>query len=248
MKKSRFWGLAGRARRLIIILSALMGLAGPILIAAPAALAAPRVAVAETSRDFGKVFENQAMGHTFVIKNEGDAPLQVEDVDPDCACTVADYDRVIPPGGQGKLTLTIKPYSVMRNFLKKTKVQFNDPARPELVLIMKGYVQPIIEIQPSHIIRLRGKVDDDLRSQVRFISHLSGPWEIKKFDNSLPQMMEVSLKTEEPGKVYVLEVRNIRRESGQYAGKIELFTSSRERPRLIIRVFANLYPSGAGTP
>ena len=57
-----------------------------------------------------------------MIKNEGDAPLRVEDVDPDCACTVADYDRVIPPGGQGEITLTIKPYSVMRDFLKQTKV------------------------------------------------------------------------------------------------------------------------------
>ena len=57
----------------------------------------------------------------------------------------------------------------------------------------------------------------------------------------------VSLKAEEPGKVYVLEVRNIRREAGHYAGKIELLTSSKERPRLIVRVFTNLYPSTSGT-
>jgi hypothetical protein len=220
--------------------------AGLILALGTTAQAAPRVAAPETSKDFGKVFEDKALGHTFVIKNEGDSPLRVEDVDPDCACTVANYDGTIPPGGQGEITLTIKPFSVLRDFLKKTTVKFNDPARPELVLSMKGYVQPIIEIQPSHIVRLRGTVDDDLRGQVRFISHQSAPLEIKKVVNSIPGMVEANLKAEEPGKVYVLEVKNIRRDAGHYGGMIELTTSSKERPRLIIRVFANLYPSASG--
>jgi len=248
MEKTWLWGPVTRARRIIFVLAGVICIAGFLLVAGTATGAAPRVAVPEIDYDFGKVFEDRPLTHTFVIRNEGNAPLQVEDVDPDCACTVADYDRVIPPGGEGRITLTIKPYSVMREFLKQTKVQLNDPGRREMVLAMKGYVQPIIEIQPSHIIRLRGAVNEDLRSQVRFVSHLSGPWEIIKYDNSLPQMLAVSLKAEKPGKVYVLEVRNISREAGHYAGRIDLFTSSPERPRLIVRVFTNLYPSGSGTP
>ena len=35
-----------------------------------------------------------------------------------------------PPGGQGRITLTIAPYSVLRQFTKKTKVSFNDPDQP----------------------------------------------------------------------------------------------------------------------
>jgi len=80
---------------------------------------------------------------------------------------------------------------------------------------------------------------------VRFISHQSGPWEITKVVNSIPGMVETNLKAEEPGKVYVLEVKNIRRDAGHYGGMIELLTSSKERPRLIVRVFANLYPSAS---
>lgn len=243
MRKTRFWKLPALAGSVTLALYGVFCTAGLILALGTAAAAAPRVAVSETSKDFGRVFEDKALGHTFVIKNEGDKPLKVEDVDPDCACTVANYDGTIPPGGQGEITLTIKPFSVLRDFLKKTTVKFNDPARPELVLTMKGYVQPIIEIQPSHIVRLRGGVDDDLRGEVRFISHQSTSWEIKQVVNSIPGMVEVNLKAEEPGKVYVLEVKNIRREAGNYGGMIELFTSSKERPRLIVRVFANLYPS-----
>jgi len=248
MKNLCFWGSARRAQAKFFVLAGVLLIAVVILAAGMAAGAEPRLVAPETSRDFGKVFEDKALSHTFVIKNEGQAPLRVEDVDPDVACTVADYDRVIPPGGQGKLTLTIKPYSVMREFQKNTKVRFNDPARPELELTLKGYVQPIIEIQPNHIVRLRGKVDEDVRGQVRFVSHLPGPWEIKSFDNSIPQRIAVSLKAEEPGKVYVLEVRNISQDSGHYGGKIELLTTSKERPRLIVRVFANIYPSASGMP
>ncbi len=243
---TRFLRLPAQVRDVTRLLAGFIFVAGVLLFLGSAAAAAPRVAVSETSKDFGKVFEDKALAHTFVIKNEGNSPLKVEEVDPDCACTVANYDGTIPPGGRGEITLTIKPFSVLRDFLKKTTVKFNDPARPELVLTVKGYVQPIIEIQPSHIVRLRGKVDDDLKGEVRFISHQSGPWEIKQVVNGIPGMIEANLKTEEPGKIYVLEVKNLRRDAGHYGGVVELLTSSKERPRLIVRVFANLYPSSSG--
>ena len=56
----------------------------------------------------------------------------IEDVDPDCACTVPKYDQSIPPGGQGGITLTIKPFSVIHRFKKETKVRLNDPDQPRL--------------------------------------------------------------------------------------------------------------------
>jgi hypothetical protein len=247
MKETGFGGPAPRVRRWLALLTGIILSAALILAAGTMAAAAPLAAVTATSFNFGKVYEDKALSHTFTITNLGDEPLELEDVDPDCACTVPRYDRVIPPGGQGEVTLTIKPYSVMRDFIKNTKVSLNDPEHPELTLTLKGYVQPIIEIQPSHIIRLRGAPGKDLRGQVRFISHLSAPWKITGYENSIPQMVAVSLKEEKPGKVYVLEVRNLRREEGHYAGVIRLETTSVERPRLIVRVFANLYPSGSGS-
>jgi hypothetical protein len=209
----------------------------PRLVAAPA----PRISLAETVHDFGKVFEDAPLTYTFTIRNAGGSPLEIQDVDPDCACTVASYDRTIPPGGQGKITLTIKPYSVVHQFKKQTKVQVNDPEHPEVVLILQGVAQPFIEIQPSHIVRLRGLANDDVRGQVRFVSHLPTAWEIKEYRTNIPDKIEVALKAEEPGRVYVLEVRNKRHEAGSYAGLVELTTSSKQRPRLVVRVFADLY-------
>ena len=212
----------------------------------PAAGAAPHAVVRETSFDFGKIYEDRALTHTFVIQNTGTSPLTIEDVDPDCACTVPSFDKTIPPGGQGNITLTLKPFSVIHQFKKETKVRINDPNQPMLNLVLTGVAQPFIEIQPSHIVRLRGAPGDDIRGQVRFISHLPMPFQITQFRTTIPDKIEVSLKPEVPDKVYVLEVRNKSQQSGPYAGLIELFTTSKERPRLIVRVFGEIHLPSAG--
>ena len=129
----------------------------------------------------------------------------------------------------GRITLTIAPYSVLRQFTKKTKVFFNDPDHSEVVLTMQGYGKPFIEIQPSHIIRFRGKPGEELSSQVRFTSHLPGNFEITEFKTNIPQFIDVTVKAEEPGRIYVVEVRNKRQEAGNYAGVIELSTTSPRR-------------------
>jgi hypothetical protein len=203
--------------------------------------------IKETTFDFGKIFEDRALTHTFMVKNTGSAPLTVEDVDPDCACTVASYDKTIPPGREGAITLTIKPFSVIHQFKKEAKVRLNDPERPMVQLVMTGVALPFIEILPSHIVRLRGSPGEAVKGQVTFISHLPTPWKITEYRTSIPDKIEVTLKPEVPGKEYILDVRNKSREAGTYAGLVELFTNSKERPRLIVRVFGELYlPSSGG--
>ncbi len=202
--------------------------------------AGPRAEILANSHDFGEVFEDKELTHTFIIKNSGNAPLTITNIDPDCACTAADYDRSIPPGGEGRLKLTIAPYSVLRHFTKETKVFFNDPDRPMTVFRLTGYGKPIIDIQPSHVIRLRGKAGQEITGQVRIVSHLSDSLEITNYTTNIPQFIEVNLKTEQPGKVYVLKVRDKSRAAGEYKGTIQLSTTSRQRPRLIVRVFAEI--------
>lgn len=207
----------------------------------------PVATIKETTFDFGKIFEDRALTHTFVVGNTGSSPLRIEDVDPDCACTVASYDKTIPAGKEGAITLTIKPFSVIHQFKKEAKVRLNDPERPMVQLIMTGVALPFIEILPSHIVRLRGAPGEEVKGQVHFISHLPTSWEITGSRTNIPDKIDVTVKQEVPGKEYILEVRNKSQVAGPYAGLVELFTTSKERPRLIVRVFGELYlPSAAG--
>jgi hypothetical protein len=68
------------------------------------------------------------------------------------------------------------------------------------------------------------------------------PWEITKFQNSIPDKIEVTLRTEKPGKIYVMDIINKYQERGRYVGKIEVFTNSIHKPKIVMRVFADLYP------
>ena len=212
------------------------------------AQAQPRADIPVTVHDFGQVREDNDLSHTFVIRNFGDQNLRILEVDPDCVCTVVDYDRVIPPGGEGKVNLSIKPFSVVHKFEKKTYVRFNDPSRRGVNLILKGKSQQIIEIKPSHVVRFRGDPGGNLTAQVRFISHLPFPWEITKFNNSIPDKVDVTLKTEQPGKIYIVEVKNKHREQGRYIGKIEVFTNAIKKPKIVMRVIADLYSDSAVSP
>jgi hypothetical protein len=235
-----------RGNRLILAMGlVLLALAGSGMVAPPAAAASARVSVKETMYDFGEVAEGKKLSHTFIISNKGGEPLRIEDVDPDCACTAADYSHVIAPGGQGTLTLTIRSYAVIEGFEKKTRVRFNDPEHPLIVFTLKGVAQPVIEIKPSHVVILRGAPGEDLQAHVWFIAHLPPPWKITRWRTNIPDKIEVSLHIEVPDKVYMLTVKNKRQEAGTYGGLIELFTTAAQRPRLIVRVFGRLSrPSG----
>ncbi len=81
---------------------------------------------------------------------------------------------------------------------------------------------------------------------MRLISHQKTPLTIRGFETDLGDKVGVKIKEEKPGQVFEVEVTNKMKETGGYKGKIEILTSSDKRPRLILRVFGDLYPSPAG--
>lgn len=234
-----------KVRFVLLLTSSLLILLAPGYFPAQAQ---PRAEIPVTVHDFGQVREDMALGHSFVIKNMGDRDLKILEVDPDCACTVADYDRVIPPGSEGKVHLELKPFSVVHKFKKKTYIRFNDPAQRSVNLVLQGEAAKSIEILPSHIVRFRGAPEAEHATQVRFISYMPFPWKITKFRNHIPDKVDVTLKTEKPGKIYVMDIINKYQEQGRYIGKIEVFTNAVHKPKIVMRVIADLYPDSAVTP
>ncbi len=233
-----------QTKQRVFLTSSLLALAVSLLMLGPwgvfPAQAQPKVELSETSHDFGQVREDMTLTHIFTVKNTGTESLQILDVDPDCACTVAKYDKVIPPGGTGNIILEIKPFSVVHAFKKKTQMRFNDPNQGGATLVLSGNAEKSIDIEPSHVVRFRGNPKDTITAQVRLVSHLPFPWEITRMQNSLPDKYDAVLKTETPGKVYVVELKNKCQDSGHYVGMIELFTNVVHKPKIILRVIADL--------
>lgn len=83
----------------------LQGKAAPPPAVQPGAV--PPLAVEEPVHDFGTLVKGEEVTHTFVLRNTGDEPVTIVFVKPSCGCTVAEFDKVIPPGGEGKVTAAL---------------------------------------------------------------------------------------------------------------------------------------------
>ncbi len=51
---------------------------------------------------------------------------------------MARYDKAIPPGGEGKITLRLNPMTCGQDTKKSVLVTCNDPKKPYFLLFLKG--------------------------------------------------------------------------------------------------------------
>ena len=64
------------------------------------------IEVPETHFDFGNIKEGEKVRHTYMIKNAGENPLLISNVQVSCGCTAPFFPKdPIPPGKTGEITL-----------------------------------------------------------------------------------------------------------------------------------------------
>lgn len=101
---------------------------------------APKAVVPYTSFNFGNVYTGEVINQIFVIKNEGDAELQIKDFKGDCGCTVARSDRVIPPGKEATAEVEVQTISQSGLINKTAIMHTNDPDQPLIVFTLVANV------------------------------------------------------------------------------------------------------------
>lgn len=115
----------------------------------------PKAVTPELDYDFGAAQHMSEGTHTFVIRNEGEAPLVVvaREGDSSCQCTLGKVDgnEPIPPGGEQTVTLkwTIKADVPM--FRQWAKIRTNDPERKEIELTIHGRVEKLLAVVPAEV-------------------------------------------------------------------------------------------------
>lgn len=73
--------------------------AGPPIPFLPTGGPQPAIVLPQTSYDFGRVGPTEVVEHTFVLRNDGDAPLTISRAYTTCGCATAEFSAgVIPPG------------------------------------------------------------------------------------------------------------------------------------------------------
>lgn len=131
--------------------TAILALCAALLVAATvSAQGKPKIAAVEPIKDAGTVPKGEKIVQDFVLRNDGDAVLEITNIQPACGCTVAEFDKSIAPGKTGKVHASVDTSTFNGAIAKGLTVFSNDPATPQLELTIRAKVEPYISIKPGY--------------------------------------------------------------------------------------------------
>jgi hypothetical protein len=110
----------------------------------------PKAVAVEPIKDVGTVAKGDKAVADFEIRNDGDAVLEITNVQPACGCTVAEYDKTIAPGKSGKVHAVVDTATFNGPIAKGVTVFTNDPATPQIELTLHTKVEPYITVKPGY--------------------------------------------------------------------------------------------------
>lgn len=129
----------------------------------PAAAAVPIAVVDKPVFHFGRV-RNHTKGHRheFLVRNEGNAPLQFNLTDVSCTkCTYVDLpDREIAPGKTGRVVVRWDIEKLEETFRQSATVYTNDPKHEKLQFVVTGDILEPLRAAPQDV-RLTGVASAD---------------------------------------------------------------------------------------
>jgi rhodanese-related sulfurtransferase len=99
--------------------------------------------------DFGAVIEGTMVTHAFILRNGGNATLDIASVRAACGCTTTALPTSsLAPGESVALEARVDTSNFSGRIMKEIYVDSNDPANPTAVLTVQGEVEPL---QPYNI-------------------------------------------------------------------------------------------------
>lgn len=143
----------------------------PLAAQAKAAEAAgPKLVVAEDKKDVGQVAKGEPIKHVFVLRNAGTSDLHITDVKPSCGCTVPEFDKVIKPGAEGRVTLTVDTKNFSGPISKTALLITDDPAVPQKTLFLSAVVKPFVDALPYGFFRIQALSGEASSSELILVS------------------------------------------------------------------------------
>jgi hypothetical protein len=216
---------------------------------------APKLVVVEDKKDLGTVAKGEPMKHTFVLKNSGTADLLVSDVKPSCGCTVSEYDKVIKPGGEGKITLTVDTKNFQGATSKTALVLTNDPAMPQTTLYVMAFVKPYVDVLPYGFFRIQALTGETATSELILASDdpafaptkVEAPYKFLK--TTLAEVSEKERIAGKGAKQYKLALTApVDAPEGLLSGYVKLQTGVAKQPDLEISISGYIKPTVTITP
>jgi len=206
----------------------------------------PRLICNEPEYYFGTLSNTNDVPHTFVLANEGAAPLAIYRVQSDCGCArVRLKDKIVHPGEQTTVQVRLILKGRAGGQHKRVTIESNDPDHPRLTLSLIGEAVAEVEVKPERIYwgNLRNDAAEAKTVNIKFDD--SAPGHITGAGIMSPAFA-VDLETNKSGRDYQIRVRPVPPlVFGRFATNIWITTDSSRYPQLTVpmqgRVVGDIY-------
>lgn len=148
---------------------------------------------------------------------------------------MANFDRAVPPGGEGKITLRLNTRGYEGKVRKAARVYTNDPGNRTETLTLDVFVKTPILVSPRSVF-IQGKAAETLTRSVEITGDPGKPLKIEPVDFNLHHRLTYSIEEISPGKRYRINFATIPNVADQYRGRLLLRTNYPEKPELSIFV------------
>jgi len=155
---------------------------------------------------------------------------------------VVRYDRTIPPGMVGQVTLQVNTSGYQGRITKNAQLITNDPRRSKTKIYLSINVRTHIIVEPGAKIMLRGIVGDDIRRVVRLRAANNQPIEITKITTNLGSVIDYKLTAKDDGRQYSLEVASKATGRRSASGFVTLHTNHPKKKTVKLSVHLRVRP------
>jgi hypothetical protein len=155
---------------------------------------------------------------------------------------VASFDQAIPPGGVGKIVLTVKTEGYQGRVTKSALVKSNDPRQQRLSLSLSAEIRSYIVVEPAPRAVLQGVVGDDIRQVLRIRAGDGYPLQIRETSTNMSQWLDYKIVSKGGNHQYDLELRNKAQGRVLAGGYIRLVTNHPKKPEVTIPVQLRVRP------
>lgn len=179
--------------------TAILALSAVLLVAATLfAAGKPKAVAVEPIKDAGNVAKGEKIAHDFILRNDGDAPLEITQVHPACGCTVVEFDKTIAPGKTGKIHAVVDTSTFNGAIAKGVTVFTNDVDTPQIELTVKAKVQPFLAVKPGYAryLTVQGEpLEGDIPQTIWATD--GAPFDVVKVDSPYP-FLKTSFREAKP--------------------------------------------------
>lgn len=208
----------------------------------------PRLVLEEDLVDFGRMLDTRAIMREVGFRNDGDADLEILNINSTCGCTVGELQqKIYKPGEGGTLKVTFDPKNRQGQNHTTVTIVTNDQNRPVAGLEVKAFVVPQVLVEPP-MVALGDMRRGELAGRLVSVTGLSSDFDIIATDVEGVEGVVVKVLGAEqievegvPGRRVDLEVYvDGSHKPGQVRGSIVLTTNMDSHPTTNVGFFARV--------